>query len=475
MDLPLPSARHAAWLDPLEPPSRSCRDAFSGAGWAVRHEAALTPSSDGGVPADAYIVRLIDERSLSGLDALAGRGALVCRVPAHRLDLAAGAGRAGAVHVLADDEHRASVWEALLRRLRDPAESGRELRRRSRPRRAAVFVDPVSQKLLALARRVAQAEVTTLLVGDTGSGKEVLARVLHEASPRSGAPFVAFNCAALPEHLIEDLLFGHERGAFTGAHRDHRGLFEQAQGGTLFLDEIGDMPIHLQAKLLRALQERAITRLGGSTVTPVDVRVIAATAKNLKSAIAERLFREDLFYRIATFQLRIAPLCDRPGDILPLAQAFLERLPARNGAPWRLSEAAAGALLRYPWPGNVRELENVMQRAVVLAAEPWIAEHELLFDDPPDDRPARPVAQSVFLVPEAQASNPAPKDWSNAPAVPQGDLSSSVRLNELQIIEATLAASSSRAEAAQRLGISPRTLRYKLAQMREHGLQIPSV
>jgi len=185
--------------------------------------------------------------------------------------------------------------------------------------RNAVFVDPASRHLLALAQRVAQAEVTTLLVGPTGAGKEVLARVLHEASPRARGPFVALNCAAMPEHLIEDLLFGHDKGAFTGAHRDHKGLFEQAQGGTLFLDEIGEMPVLLQSKLLRVLQERQLTRLGGQSTVALDVRVVAATNKDLRQAMAAREFREDLYYRIATFRLQLLALSERRGDILPLA------------------------------------------------------------------------------------------------------------------------------------------------------------
>jgi two-component system response regulator FlrC len=330
---------------------------------------------------------------------------------------------------------------------------------------------------LALARRVAQAEVTTLLVGPTGTGKEVMARVLHDASPRAGGPFVAFNCAALPEQLVEDLLFGHERGAFTGAHREHRGLFEQAQGGTLFLDEIGDMPIALQSKLLRVLQERSLTRLGGSGLIPVDVRVVAATAKDLRAAIAERSFREDLFYRIATFQLRIAPLRDRPGDILPLAQVFLAKMPERLGMTWQLSTQAGQLLLQHDWPGNVRELENVVQRAVVLTSQACITPESLLFDDEVglgDDslgaqaQEARPSLESQTPLP---ATNDIPVGGSE-PAI--GDLSLTIRRNEMQIIQATLAACASRAEAAQRLGISPRTLRYKLAQWRAQGLLNPA-
>jgi two-component system response regulator FlrC len=484
MDSPSPP-RHAVWIDPLAAPSRSCIQACARAGWRLSHLTHLTPSelapTDPSV-IDVHIVRLpddgvLDDRAQADLTALAARGPLVCCVPAGRLDLAATAGRCGAAHVLADQSTDAD-WFALLRRLHESGARATTTSRRTPPRRPAVFVDPSSQKLLALARRVAQAEVTTLLVGPTGTGKEVMARVLHDASPRAAAPFVAFNCAALPEHLVEDLLFGHERGAFTGAHREHRGLFEQAQGGTLFLDEIGDMPVALQSKLLRVLQERSLTRLGGSALIPVDVRVVAATARDLRTAISDRSFREDLFYRIATFQLRIAPLRDRPGDILPLAQVFLSKIPERLGQPWQIAPDAAQRLLQHDWPGNVRELENVMQRAVVLTAQAWITTEALLFDDDASvQRADRLPGPCEFTAPdEAQAPEAAAESSEVGGDLSQvgGDLSQAVRRNEMQIIQATLAACASRAEAAQRLGISPRTLRYKLAQLRAQGFRLPA-
>ncbi len=370
--------------------------------------------------------------------------------------------------------------------------------------RRAVFVDPASGHLLALAQRVAVADVTTLLVGPTGSGKEVMARVLHESSPRRGGPFVAINCAALPEQLIESQLFGHERGAFTGALRAHKGLFEQAHGGTLFLDEIGEMPFHLQAKLLRVLQDRQVTPLGCETAQPVDVRLVAATNRDLRQAIAEREFREDLYYRIATFRLQLLPLAQRPGDILPLAMQFVaqHRCP---GPQWLFTAEAQQMLRQYPWPGNVRELENVIRRAVVISADGVIGAAQLMFDDwlgavqaqppvdvpvaaaaalpavPPAGLPSTPQAAPQALPPAATQTLPAglepsaPQALAAAPlaAVQPGapaDLHSAVRHNEHRIILATLAATSSRNEAAQRLGISPRTLRYKLAQLRAEGL-----
>jgi two-component system response regulator FlrC len=343
---------------------------------------------------------------------------------------------------------------------------------------------------LALAQKVAQAEVTALLVGPTGAGKEVLARVLHEASGRARGPFVALNCAAMPENLIEDMLFGHEKGAFTGAHREHKGVFEQAQGGTLFLDEIGEMPMHLQSKLLRVLQERQLTRLGGQSTISLNVRVVAATNKDLKQAIAEREFREDLYYRIATFRLRLLPLCERPGDIIALAmQCLMQHEPK----PWQLHPQAQALLLQYPWPGNVRELENVMRRAMVLCTDGHITPAQLMFDDwlsstqasseTPASNTSHSPPMSTASAQQLQSMSPPASSGSLPPfgamavaphANASTDLQSAVRLNEHQMIMATLASTPSKTEAAKRLGISPRTLRYKMAQLREQGLALGS-
>ena len=419
--------------------------------------------------------------------------------------------------------------------------------------RRAVFVDPASRNLLALAQRVSVADVTTLLVGPTGAGKEVLARVLHESSNRRHGPFVAINCAAMPEQLIESQLFGHEKGAFTGAQRAHKGLFEQAEGGTLFLDEIGEMPVHLQAKLLRVLQERQVVRLGSEEAVPVNVRLVAATNRDLRQAIAQREFREDLYDRIATFRLRLLPLAQRPGDILPLALQFVSQHPSPSGnrGGWQVTPEAQQLLTQYGWPGNVRELENVMRRAVVISNDGVIGPNQLMFDDwldagegeawcapaaapvatalapatvtaiapAPIAAPAASLVSASPLVlaptfpalvpvaPVAPVAAPAPLASTatdafvhsattfTAPAPWQGeaicttvaatpaatpqadgahaapsDLHSATRHNELRIILATLSATRSRAEAALRLGISPRTLRYKLAQMRAQGL-----
>jgi two-component system response regulator FlrC len=294
----------------------------------------------------------------------------------------------------------------------------------------------------------------------------------------------------MPENLIEDMLFGHDKGAFTGAHREQKGLFEQAQGGTLFLDEIGEMPMHLQSKLLRVLQERQLTRLGGQNLIQLNVRIVAATNKDLKLAIAEREFREDLYYRIATFRMRLLPLCERPGDIIPLAMQCLSQ---HDKQVWRLHPQTQALLLQYPWPGNVRELENVMRRAMVLCTDHHVTPAHLMFDDwlthaapaaavqPDHAQAADPAAQYQTSMPAATEAVEVSTSWANTAQLPQAryevpsaaapaDLQSAVRMNEHQVIMATLASTPSKTEAAKRLGISPRTLRYKMAQLREHGL-----
>src|ERR1700744_1076911 len=237
-----------------------------------------------------------------------------------------------------------------------------------------------SQRLLELTRRVALSDCTVLIVGESGSGKEVLARYIHRQSPRSAAAFVAVNCAALPETMLEAILFGYERGAFTGAHAAHPGKFEQAQGGTLLLDEITEMPLGLQAKLLRVLQEREVERLGGRTPIPLELRVLATTNRRLREEVSAGRFREDLYYRLNVFPLAISPLRLRRDDVLPLAMQLLcsrcrpgERIPA-------LSAEAAHLLLTYPWPGNVRELDNLLQRALILVNGPVIRPDHIQFE-----------------------------------------------------------------------------------------------
>ncbi len=487
----------ALWLDPESTLGVEHSQALHAAGWAVT--AIHTLDELLAQAADAALVVLHLTSDVSRLKAVqqllqeAGLNTpLVCRVDRHELDLAVEATQSGALTVLAADDVRSASWSRVYALIKPTGSRSTQT-----PVRQVVFVDPSSQHLLALARKVAQADVTALLVGPTGSGKEVLARVLHEASNRAKAPFVALNCAAMPENLIEDMLFGHEKGAFTGAYREQKGLFEQAQGGTLFLDEIGEMPMHLQSKLLRVLQERQLTRLGGQSVIQLNVRIVAATNKDLKQAITEREFREDLYYRIATFRLRLLPLRERPGDIIPLA---MQSLVQQAVQPWRLHPQAQQMLLQYPWPGNVRELENVMRRAVVLCTDHHITPAHLMFDDWLALRPAT-VEDAPVLAPTQACQDLKPEEMPaiaevsamthvNTAAAPlqepsnhaghlasslmkqPTDLQSAVRLNEHQVIMATLASTPSKTEAAKRLGISPRTLRYKMAQLREHGMNM---
>lgn len=391
---------------------------------------------------------------------------LVARVDRDRFDAVAAAIRCGADHVIASDDYSVAAWRLRGRVATVPA----------RASRAFVFVDPVSQKLLALAQRVARAEIGVLVTGPTGAGKEVLARVIHEASPRAQGPFVALNCAALPETLIEGLLFGHEKGAFTGASASRAGLIEQAAGGTLFLDEIGEMPHALQARLLRVLQEREVTRLGASQVAKIDFRLVAATNRDLKEAIGRREFREDLYFRISSFRLHIPALCDRPGDIVPLASQFLAR-HAREGHVPVITDAAAAALLEYSWPGNVRELENVIQRALVLCSGSVIEPRHLLFDDAEvldllagvDRSTGDPVLFDGPELPRSESLKSRASIRSDALTAGQGApaLESAVRASEYQAIMTAIRGTANRNEAAARLGISPRTLRYKLARLRE--------
>ena len=477
----------ALWLDPETPLTEGYALLLEEAGWAVLTVSTLEGVAHHAAHAQAVVIRLDEDtaRLQAVQQTLREAGVhlpVVCRVERQALELAVQATQEGAAAVLALQESRVDAW----RRLHDSVQGQAQTPGQPRRVRQVVFVDPVSQHLLALARKVAQADVTALLVGPTGAGKEVLARVLHDASPRARGPFVALNCAAIPENLIEDMLFGHEKGAFTGAHREHKGVFEQANGGTLFLDEIGEMPMHLQSKLLRVLQEKQLTRLGGQASVALNVRFVAATNKDLRQAIVDREFREDLYYRIATFRLTLQPLRERPGDIIPLALQCL--MQAEPGKHWQLDPQAQALLLQYPWPGNVRELENVMRRAMVLCCDHVVTPAQLMFDDafetlPPQAAapqlvaPAAPPATSAAQPPVGlpvtdspmAAAAPVAAALPVAASLP-ADLESAARINEHKVIMATLATTPSKTEAAKRLGISPRTLRYKLAQLREHGL-----
>ncbi|MDP7561278.1 MAG: sigma-54 dependent transcriptional regulator [Methylococcales bacterium] len=318
------------------------------------------------------------------------------------------------------------------------------------------------RKLLALSERVAQTEVTVLLSGESGTGKEVLAHHIHRNSPRAHQDFVAVNCASMPESMLEDMLFGHEKGAFTGAHQRYLGLFEQASHGTLFLDEIGELPFSLQAKLLRVLQERELKRLGGSELIKVDVRVIAATNKNLAHEVTSRNFREDLYYRINVFPLKLIPLRERRDDIIPIAEALLAKHQQASTGRYNLTPEVVDFLKSYAWPGNVRELENVMQRALVLATDSEILLAHILMDtalEAPIVAPSR--------LPVSTPSDP-------VVASENRDLSEVAWEREQQVIlEILTKVQGSRKAAAEQLGISARTLRYKLAKIKDQGIAVP--
>jgi two-component system response regulator FlrC len=335
----------------------------------------------------------------------------------------------------------------------------------------------VSTRLMELARRVARSECTVLIAGESGSGKEVLARYIHRHSNRASSPFVALNCAAIPENMLEAILFGWERGAFTGAQAAHPGKFEQAQGGSLLLDEISEMPLALQAKLLRVLQEREVERLGARQTLSLDVRVIATTNRHLRADVASGRFREDLYYRLNVFPLTPLPLRARRDDVLPLAMRLLAshckpgaRIPA-------LLPDAAQLLLTYDWPGNVRELENVMQRALVLCESDLIRAAHIVFESAAAE--FRSAAAAVASAPIAGAAAnitslaaPMADAASTAPGAAGRALADSLALAERQIILRALRTHASRERAAEQLGISARTLRYKLARLRAAGVDL---
>lgn len=339
------------------------------------------------------------------------------------------------------------------------------------PRSAAddlIASDPKTIKLVSLARRLADNDLTVMICGESGTGKEVFARFIHENSARRDAPFVAINCAAIPENMLEAVLFGYEKGAFTGAHASHPGKFEQAQGGTLLLDEISEMGQPLQAKLLRVLQEREVERLGGRKVVDLDVRVIATTNRNLKSEVNEGRFREDLFYRLNVLPLTLPPLRQRPGDILPLVeQVLIEQCGSRSRVP-EMDESVRQGLKGYHWPGNVRELINLVQRATVLSGGERLESEHLLFESEPSRVVSVDLSTDMDACPARYAAGETDLEERGQ------SLEDDLKAREQEVIfEALRTGGGNREAAAHRLGISPRTLRHKLARMREEGAEIP--
>jgi len=319
-----------------------------------------------------------------------------------------------------------------------------------------VFVDPKSVELFNLAVKVARADIPVMITGPSGVGKEVLARVIHESSSRSDKPFIPINCAAIPEHLVEDTLFGHERGAFTGANSASRGFFEEAHKGTIFLDEIGEMPINLQSKMLRVLQEREIYRVGATKSIPIDVRVISATNINIAESIKQRTFREDLYFILSGFILEILRLADRRGDIEPLARVFLQKFS--DGVKVDLTNTAVNKLNNHSWPGNVRELENVIFRSLILQENNILDHEQIMFDKM--SSPNASISSSI----ESHA-------FSNSTLyenLPEKNSNS-----ELGRILKALRDCENREEAANELGMSSRTLRMKLKNFRDEGYEVP--
>ncbi|MCB1926997.1 MAG: sigma-54-dependent Fis family transcriptional regulator [Rhodocyclaceae bacterium] len=335
-------------------------------------------------------------------------------------------------------------------------------------REDTIAVDPVTRNVLAMAARVAETDATVLLTGESGTGKEVFARYIHSHSARSGKPFIAINCAAIPENLLEATLFGYEKGAFTGASQAQPGKFEQADGGTLLLDEISEMPLGLQAKLLRVLQEHEVERVGGKTPIALDLRVLATSNRDMVSEAAAGRFREDLYYRLNVFPLRIPPLRERPGDVVALARHFAtvhgERL--KRGA--RLAPEAEALLTAYPWPGNVRELENTMQRAQILAVGDLITPETLKTCLPQWASPAAGGKPDTADLPAGFAASAA----ASAGMASAGRPGNMKDLEREHILDTLRAVGWSRKDAVARLGISERTLRYKLQQYRAEGYEI---
>ena len=341
-----------------------------------------------------------------------------------------------------------------------------------------VCEDPSSKQFFQVAKKVAQSESTVMISGESGTGKEVLARYIHDNSSRKNKPFVALNCAAIPENMLEATLFGHEKGAFTGAIASSPGKFEQANGGTLLLDEISEMDLGLQAKLLRVLQEREVERVGGKKPISLDVRVLATTNRDLKEYVNENQFREDLYYRLNVFPMMWKPLRERPLDIWPLAEKLLaEYADKMKREPMRFGEGVQYYLSQYHWPGNVRELDNAIQRSLIMASNGVVNIQDFCLDVSESESwvlstTNASVNQNIENQVESEqitVANPSSTELTDERNVLGKDL----KLREYQIILNTLRQENGKKKvAAEKLGISPRTLRYKLAQMRDNGIDV---
>lgn len=339
-----------------------------------------------------------------------------------------------------------------------------------------------SKAVFEIAKRVAPNDATVMITGESGTGKEVLAQYIHKQSNRAEKPFVAINCAAIPENMLEATLFGYEKGAYTGAYKSSPGKFEQAQGGTLLLDEISEMDLGLQAKILRVLQEREVERLGGNKLIELDVRVLATSNRNMLDEVKNGRFREDLYYRLNVFPLHISPLQNRREDIVALAERMISTTAKSMGiAIPKLSNDACEKLQNYLWPGNVRELDNVIQRATILHKNNEISAQDIYFPHEMENVTNINVAATKSSVDESYAGNSSIDVESTVMDKENNETSSDslnggLRFHEWDmIIKAINETKGSRKDTAEKLGISQRTLRYKLARMRKEGVDIPAV
>lgn len=366
-----------------------------------------------------------------------------------------------------------------------------------------VVADPVTQQLKTMAKKVALSDASVYISGESGTGKEVLARYIHNQSSRAKQPFVAINCAAIPESMLEATLFGYEKGAFTGAAKSMPGKFEQAQGGTIFLDEIGEMKTDLQAKLLRVLQEKEVERIGSTKLVKLDVRVLSASNIDMKKSIQDGNFREDLFYRLNVFPMRLPPLRERPRDVAAIAERLIKRHCGSTRVEPFVSAPALKQLIEYRWPGNIRELDNVLQRALLMMTGDSIQLEHIFFDDQMETQFSAGQQSSSLddLNSESHKSDQqeVANTASNSDTIKYGKRSDDsseqdaatnkaftethlyeealpmdLKARETQLILQTLRSNNGhRQKTADALNISPRTLRYKLAKLKEQGVEVP--
>lgn len=360
------------------------------------------------------------------------------------------------------------VIEELVRRVIEIEEAAPSVKRK---KNTAIFRSAFMAQIFALARDVAASEATVLITGESGTGKEVFARYIHENSHRGTGPFVAVNCAALPENLIESELFGYEKGAFTGAVNRKLGKFELADGGTILLDEMGELPLHLQAKLLRVLQEKEIERLGGTKPVKINVRILATTNRDLKKEVDEGNFREDLYYRLNVISIELPPLRDRREDIMELAAFFAEKYCQINGKGLcRIAPDAEKALTEYEWPGNVRELEHTIERAVVLCRDEVITERNLFLHGITINQF---MADRRELAAVSEAEDEEPLSIGGAKGI---EFAGTIAEMERELIIKTLKETAgNRTRAAELLGITVRTLRNKLNEYKDAGINVDDI